>query len=248
VTAASTPVLRTVAFGEQKPGVWGAVWSIGEASFVALGEGQNVTVASAALDGVDPAGDWMLRTDGIDLTFSGDPEMSVAENTGSARFDQVCRVIGRFRAGDEKCEVSCVGVRGARALDADLDRSDSLRGVSAVFENGEAIGVVAVRPRRAKGHGADAVSATVLELDGPVLSEDPRLSTTYTHDGRPNRASLELWIGQEQDDQRLRRAAGEALGPRASGSLGALRASADLFRWHSRGVVGIGVYLLARHG
>ncbi len=246
--AASPPVLRTIAFAEQKPGAWGAVWSLGGASFVALADGPNVTVGSAALEGADPASDWTVRADGIDLTISGDPEMAVAPEDGTERFDQLCRVSGRFRSGEAESDVGCLGLRGTRVLDRDLERTDSIRGIGAVFENGDGIGLVAVRPRRAKGHGADAVSAAVLEADGPVDVDDPRLSTTYSHDGRPSRASLELWIGEIVGEQRVRRATGEALGPRASGSLSALHLSADLFRWHSRGAEGIGVYLLARQG
>jgi hypothetical protein len=248
VTAGSTSALRIVAFGEQEPGAWGAVWSLGGASIVALGDGSNVTVGSAALEGKDRASDWTLRADGIDLTISGDPEMYVAPDDGTERFDQLCRVTGRFRSGEAERDISCLAFRGARVLDRDLERTDSIRGIGAVFENGDGIGLVAVRPARAKGHGSDAVSAAVLEAGGPMDVEDPRLSTTYAHDGRPSRASLELWIGEIEDEQRVRRATGEALGPRASGSRSALQFSADLFRWHSRGAEGIGVYLLARLG
>ena len=248
MTAASPLVLRTIAFGEQQPGVWGAVWSIEAASFVVLADGFDVIVAAAALAGDEPTSDWTLRGDGFELTLAGELEMYLAESNGSQRFDQVCRVVGRFRLDAEEHEVSCLGYRGVQVLDSDLDRLDSLRGLATVFETGEALGLIAARPRRAKGHGADAVSAAVLEPDGAVVVEDPRLSTTYSHDGRPSRAALELWIGDQQGEHQLRRAAGEALGPRAIGSLGDLVASADLFRWHSRGADGIGVYLLARRG
>lgn len=245
MTAGSPPVLRTVAFAEQDPGVWGAVWSLVGAPFVLLGSGSSVVATAAQLDGAEPASDWTVRGEELDLTLSGDLEHVLSVN---GRFDQACRASGRFRLGGEELEVDCAGYRGARASDGELDRFDSIRGVAAMFENGEAIGLIAVRPRRAKGHGADAVTAALLAPEAAVAVEDPRLSTTYATDGRPARASLELWIGREEgEQQRLRRASGEALGPSATGGLGDLQATGELFRWHSRGETGVGVYLLARH-
>jgi hypothetical protein len=42
----------------------------------------------------------------------------------------------------------------------------------------------------------------------------------------------------------LRRASGEAVGARASASSGDLELQAELFRWHSGGRDGTGLYLL----
>jgi hypothetical protein len=89
------------------------------------------------------------------------------------------------------------------------------------------------------------VTAAVLDSEAPAPVADPRFSTTYSA-GRPIRSSLELWLGQEEDEY-PRRAAGEALGPCASGNGGGVSVQASLFRWHSRAREGAGVYILARH-
>jgi len=77
---------------------------------------------------------------------------------------------------------------------------------------------------------------------GPLVDE-PRLSTTYDEDGRQLRASLELWVGEEDDYPR--RAAGEVL----CGStldLGALRLDCAFLRWRMGGRSGVGRYDLLR--
>jgi len=64
VTAGSAPDIRTVTFGEQEPGVWGAVWSLRGASFAVLGSGPDVAVAAGELAGSVPDSDWTLEADG----------------------------------------------------------------------------------------------------------------------------------------------------------------------------------------
>jgi hypothetical protein len=247
VTAGS-PVLRTCAFGDPSPGLWGAVWVLdapGDA-FVAVGDGSYATTVSATLDGADSTVDWVLEGEGVQLTLSGRSEPAESPDASPAGFDQRCRVSGCLELSGTQRELSFIGYRAARDLGGPIDRYESIRAVSALLEPDEVIGLLAVRPRRANGHEADAISATVFEQDGVVVVDDPRLSTTYAEDGRPTRAALELWVADEQGEQRLRRAAGEALGAHATGGLGGLHARVDLFGWHSHGRDGIGVYLLAR--
>ena len=232
-------LLRTVVFGESPPGAWGAVFSLQGSSFAALGDGSSAVAGSAAVVGDDPELAWTLSGDDFDLTVESVPDLAVVGPDG---FDQLCTVRGRHR----ERELRCPGYRSARTWEQELGDLDSLRAVAMVFDNDYGIGLIASRPRRAKGHSADSVSAAVLEPEGPAPVQDPRLTTTYSGDGRPVRAALELWIGDQQGEQRLRRAAGEALGPQARGALAELAASCGLFAWHSRGVDGIGVYLLVR--
>jgi hypothetical protein len=247
VTAGS-PVLRTCAFGDLSQRLWGAVWALdtpGDA-FVAVGDGSHATTVSATLDGAGSGADWVVEGAGVQLTLSGGSEPAESPDAGPAGFDQRCRVSGSLELAGARREVSCIGYRAARDLGGPIDRYESIRAVSALLEPDEAIGLLAVRPRRANGHEADAISAAVFEQDGVVVVDDPRLSTTYAEDGHPTRAALELWVADEQGEHRLRRAAGEALGAHATGGLDGLHARVDLFGWHSHGRDGIGVYLLAR--
>ncbi len=79
---------------------------------------------------------------------------------------------------------------GRRSLRGDasparLQSSDSVRDFSAWFAPGDGVDCGRSRPRKAKGHDADEVSAAVFE-EGEVLRvADPRLSTTYTPNGDP---------------------------------------------------------------
>jgi hypothetical protein len=89
------------------------------------------------------------------------------------------------------------------------------------------------------------ISAAVLDPGGSAPVEDPRLSTTYAADGWVRRAGLELWLGGDEDQQLVRRAAGQATGARGAADAGAVEDRAELFRWHSHGRDGAGIYLMA---
>jgi hypothetical protein len=131
----------------------------------------------------------------------------------------------------------------------DLTRYESIRAVSAWFDPDEAYALTAFRPRKAKAHDADLLTAAVIAADGSAPVEDPRLSTTYAGDGWPARAGLELWLaevdGADSERQYTRRASGEACGARAQAPAGELELRVEPFRWHSRAREG-GMYLLAR--
>jgi hypothetical protein len=82
---------------------------------------------------------------------------------------------------------------------------------------------------------------------------EPRLSTAYTEEGQPLRATLELWLGDDDSAepgqeavQYPRRAAGVASGPPATGEFADLALGVQPFRWRAEGREGAGIYLLAR--
>lgn len=221
--------MRTVAFGDLDAGVWGAVWD----GFTTAG-GASYT-ATVAGEGADC--DWTISGSGIELVVSAEGESTpAAEDIGG--FDQLCRVQGRY--GDH--EVDCPGRRAMRDP-IDLEKIESVRDVSAWFGGEVAVALTALRPRRAKGHEGDVVTAAVFEEGHWVPVEDPRLSTTYDAAGAPTRTTLELWLASEEE-QYPRRAAGEATGTAASANGSGVRAW--LFRWHTRGLDGTGVYLLVQ--
>ena len=240
--------LRTLAFGDGS--VWGASWypdSAG-AALTALGSGSDVSVvpdlrlsASGATDG----NEWRLEGEGVALVAAPAGELVdvQAAPDGLAGCDQLCRVTGTFGSG----QVDCLGVRSSWSGDFDPAQFESIRVVSVWFDSDEAFTLTAFRPRKAKHHDGDLLAAAVIGPDGSAAVEDPRLSTTYAADGWPARAGLELWLsGEDPERQYPRRASGEAVGPRAQAVAGEHELQAELFRWHSRGRVGAGMYLLAR--
>jgi hypothetical protein len=269
--------LRALAFGDLDEGSWGIAWVPEPRSPVsfAVGTQAGATIVSAALHGTDPAGQWRLEGDGVELVLSpsGPPVDSAAQGDGIEGFDQLCAVSGQFTHDGGQRPVECLGWRSERSGRIDAGRLASFRQVSAWFEPDEGLALLALRPRKSRGQESDLIAAAVLgaERPGPVL--DPRLSTTYTAGGLPSRAGLELWLqdgsdaaadaerqgapggaeheanggsGEPDSRQYPHRAAGEALGPYADWNVAEFDLHAELFRWHNRGRDGAGVYLLGQ--
>jgi hypothetical protein len=216
--------MRTLAFGDADSQVWGVVWD----GVACLGAGDLVQRRDAVPEGED---EWRL------LQLTASPVADPVEHSDG--FDQLCRVSGEFELDGNTHTVDSLGRRAEhRALEA----QHSIREVSAWFEPDGGIALRSLRPRDARGQDVDAVTAAVLDAEAPGPVADPRLSTTYSADGDPLRAGLELWLTDGENEFPLR-AAGEALGPSGELSPGV---RAQLFRWHSRGREGAGVYVLAR--
>lgn len=246
--------LRTLAFGDGS--VWGASWSAGAAGtgLTAVGVGQETTVLPDVRlpDGdAGAAGEWRLEGGDLALLVSpaGEPIDVRAGEDGVEGSDQLCRITGRFG----RHVVDCLGLRSSWSDGLDIARFESIRSASIWFEPAEGFALTAFRPHKAKGHKDDVLAAAVIAADGSPPVEDPRLSTTYAADGWPTRAGIELWLAtagetdseSEQQQQYPRRASGEAIGARAQAAAGELELRAQPFRWHSRGKVGAGMYLLA---
>jgi hypothetical protein len=248
--------LRTLAFGDLERAIWGAAWVPPDdgSGLTALGGGSAVTVGPGLRLSVDEdAGEWRLGGERAGeraaLTISPAGEVVAVGETDDhvEGFDQLCRVTGRFELGDAEQEVDCLGLRTSRWGGFDLGKLESLRAVSTWFEPDEGLALMAFRPRKAKSHDGDVVTAAVLGPETFAAVEDPRLSTTYDGGGWPIRAGLELWIAREDEDEQYpRRASGEATGARAESADGELELRAEPFRWHSRGRDGAGMYILAR--
>jgi hypothetical protein len=86
---------------------------------------------------------------------------------------------------------------------------EGLRLVSAVFEDGQALAVAALRPQGAAGHDRDHVAHHLEQSGEPVALTEALLSTEYDADGRPQRVGAELWVEPESPPLRL---AGDRLG------------------------------------
>jgi len=182
---------------------------------------------------------------------SGDPAGRLG---GMAGYEQPCRVRGKVRAGGRERAFDGLGQRGHAWGDADWERIELARTVTAWTDAGSA-SLTAIRPAGAEHHSEEATWAAVWEpaepapgrgdgraAQSPLAVADGRLSTTYDADGHTRRAGLELWIdGAEWP----RRGAGEVLCG-SSLDLGALRLDCSFFRWHLEGHAGVGRYDIVR--
>ena len=75
---------------------------------------------------------------------------------------------------------------------------ESLRLVSAAFEDGRLLALVAAQPAGAQGHGEGRVRAALVEPEGDVIElADATLSVQYDAGGAPSRIGLELYADPE---------------------------------------------------
>jgi hypothetical protein len=251
---APLPALRILAFGSLEPALWGVGWCSdpGGPGLAALGDaGGHASPAGVELSGAGEGDDWRLDGGGGEGLLAAPVAEAVAVQAAQdaiAGFDQLCRVAGRFTVDGEQRAVDCLGVRTWFSAPIDLERYESIRAVASWFEPDEALAVTAFRARKAKGHDAELLTGAVIGPESSTPAEDPRLSTTYEAEGWPVRAGLELWLAPAEGSERqhLRRASGEASGPRLETAAGGLELRVKPFRWHSRGRDGAGMYILAR--
>jgi hypothetical protein len=210
-------------------------------------------------------GQWTLRGEGIELELSaaGEPAEIALPEYGVELGTQLCSAHGRLALDGSEHEIDCLGQVGKRAWPADPARVESLREVLAWFGPDDGLALVSLRSPHSDGHDRDVVAGVLFQQGSPVDIADSRLSTTYAAEGRPARASLELWLDELEREQPARetadadaddaaqphfprRAAGEAAGATVQLAVAALDVQAAMFRWHMSGRDGAGVYLLAR--
>jgi hypothetical protein len=238
-------------------------------SLAVVGPEPGVAVEVEATGGASAADGWQISGDELELsvapetpivtgparanTTAGAPPPARVDQTGAASdFDQLVTVRGRV-GGRVPRDIDSTGCRSARADAVEPGRFRLLRDVCAWFAPGEGLALIAVRPRRAGGHGDERVSATVFSSGQRLPVAEPRLSTAYAGEEQPVRATLELWLAEEDQRDRRdpdeplqypRRAAGEASGSGSRFDRGPLALRVQPFRWRSEGKVGAGMYLL----
>lgn len=167
---------------------------------------------------------------------------------GTEGYEQLCRVTGVAMVHGEERAVHCLGQRGHAWGSPDWERIALARTVSAWLEEDLALSVTAIRPADAKSHADEALAVSLfaaVEEDGPVAAvaiEEARLSTTTDADGRQRRASIEVFL---DEDDPGRRAAGQVLCG-TSLDLGRLRLDCAFFAWRMEGRSGVGRYDLLR--
>ena len=237
MSAMSPPAVTLAMFGDIDGDVWGVIVG-GERPLAAAGRitGAGLELRPAELDTADDEV-WTLLGAGCDLRV----ERADATATGGDGEGELgsCRVSGSIELDGNRRELDVAGVRSAGLTVGGLE---SLRVFGAWFPADHQIGVVASRPRGAKGQDRDSITVVARGEEHPLIV-DPRLSTTYDHAGAPRRIGLELWLGEDPDgDLWPRRVAGSATGSSVSGA----GVSAYAFACVSRSEPGAGIYLLLR--
>ena len=186
---------------------------------------------------------------GPELTRNGDGWRAVVGNRFDVSFSPVCEPLDLDGASARVCRVSgnadgvrvdCLGTATETVAPPHWDDLDALRGVSALFDEENALVALARRPRGAVGHGQERVVAWLVSPGGAQLVEDARISTVYDADGRQRSAGFELWLPGEDFP---RRASGTAVAGTTL-SLEGLRVNAAVFSWRMDGRHGAGAYEL----
>lgn len=246
---------RVLAFGSFDPAMWGVAWIPGDRGTtpLAVGTGTSAAVVSGELDAT--GAEWRFEGADVSLTIApaGPSRTGHASEGRLTSDDSLCVVSGRLVRDGETHDLSCPGWRSTIQADLATDQLDSFRQVVGWIGSDDGVALLSLRPRKARGHEGDVVLATVLEARPVAAVVDPRLSTTYTAAGTPQRTSLELWFEEaspEDEDGDAspypRRAAGEAIGAHIDWDVSGFSLHAELLRWHTRGEEGAGVYLLGR--
>jgi hypothetical protein len=118
------------------------------------------------------------------------------------------------------------------------------RSIGVVFSDGGLLALTAVRPSGSPAHGDETVAAVLCGPDGaPAEASEALLSTEYGEDGVQRRATLELWLDDEEG-QPLRGAG--TLISSAAVRRGGLLADIAFFRWSLEGREGLGHYEIVR--
>ena len=242
MTATAPPAPRIISFGDLDGRLWGCLLQAGEPLLVvAVPEG---TVSAAGGDAVSLQTEgeaWRVAGPGVELLVT---PVADGDRRPAAPAPELCTVSGSVTVDGSDHQVQALGTASlGEPLDA--GRLDSLRALSGWFEADDGLALLSLRPSGRHDQESDAVAATVFEPEGAIHVDDPRLSTTYRQPEQPDRASLELWIG-EGEEQYPRRAAAEAEGEAITVRGDHVELSVTPMRCHKGGRDGVGVYVLAR--
>jgi hypothetical protein len=124
----------------------------------------------------------------------------------------------------------------------DWEHAEALRLVSAVFDDGRALALAALRPKGASGHDRDSVAQHFERSGEEIAVAEALMSTEYDPDGLARRIGVELWV--EPDSPPLRVAADREGELEITGD--GIRREIARMSFRLEGVEGTGVYELLR--
>ena len=197
-----------------------------------LFDGRQARAEHAAAEIERTGAGWSARSGDIEVTLT--PSSDVADLGGVSV--AVCSVEGRV--GERT--FSGLGTAAETTRAPEWRELSALRAISAVFEPELAALAIARRPLSADGHGAELVTAVLVEGGELRAPEDARISTVYDGGGRQHSSGLELWFPGEDYPRRL-------FGTVQAGTsleLEGLMVHAAAFTWRMEGHTGAGLYEL----
>jgi hypothetical protein len=236
--------LRLISFGDATGDVWGAAIDAGDPALL-LATADGITSSASAQFQLDTdQAAWRLSGEDFELLVAPlDGGGTNAPGGGSAR-DELCRVEGTLEGASGQRAVSCSATRSVGTDPGVLAGGGSVRGLSGWFTDNRGLCLHALRGRNSPGQDQDEIAATLFDPEQWVAVSDPRLSTTFRPQEQPERASVELWVGDD-GEQYPRRAVAEATGPALHVQSDGVRMQVTPMRCHSEGLDGAGVYLIA---
>ena len=243
MNAMSAPTAPIAIFGDYAADLWGVVIGGEDARVAVAGlTDADVVLQPAELD-LDDGEIWELTGPGCALRI--ERAEATTATPGGERSLEPCRVSGSATIDGTEREFDVGGVRTAALAATDID---SIRLLATWFPAGHEIALLSARPKGAKGQDHDAITV-VARGEEHALVIDPRLSTTYDGHGVPRRAAIELWLGDDADEDedsehRPRRVACAATGSRVVGTAAGTPVSAHALECVSRGEIGAGIYVL----
>lgn len=242
MTATAPPAPRIISFGDLDGRLWGCLLAAGEPLLAVAVPAGTASGAGADAISLQPEGDaWRVAGPGVELLVAPTAD---GDRRPAAPTPELCTVSGSVTVAGSEHQIQALGTASlGEPLDA--GRLDSLRAISAWFEADDGLALLSLRPSGRHDQESDMVAATLFEPEGAIRVDDPRLSTTYRQPEQPDRATLELWIG-EGDEQYPRRAAAEADGEAVTVRSDHVQLSVTPMRCHKQGRDGAGVYVLAR--
>lgn len=183
---------------------------------------------------IEPDGDgWRAELEGaLSLRFEPLAEPAMLGPVAA----HLCAVEGEL-AGRA---LSCLGTVGETRSAPQWSELDALRSISATFDPEHAVLALARRPRDARGHDEELITAWLLDEGRPTAVEEARISTVYDGEGRQRSAGLELWLPGED----LPRRCSGSVTAGSSLELDGLDVHAAIFRWTMDGREGAGAYEL----
>jgi hypothetical protein len=222
-------------FGDLGSGVGGLAWDLAGGGGILLSDGATAVADATLADGdevrvelavEDPVEATLVpRRDPVSLSGSA-PPLEAASCEASARS------VGWARTVPTSAHLSRWGADP-------LDGAATFRHLAIELETGSLLVITARGEPGIEGHGEERTSAWLLDPEGGASgSEEALLSTQYDARGRPTRAGLELWPG---DDAPPTRIAASLLGGAEHGGTWA-----GFFRCRADGAEGLGSYLLWR--